>query len=302
MRGNSFSIKITDTLLSEWAVNFGSSPMVTGLPALIKDDMPLLYAWVTPAFVKGAPVDHTWVTTYDSRTTAFKSPQQLQAAGEHYWYCWGKFHSVGVSSTHIGGLILTVQGHAASHCLVPSNVAKARGTIRWYGIDGVCHQVANQILFPSNARVDFANGYRLSSAIFGTFGRRVQDWYWQRVTCQVDHGLIPPRRSPMSLLYSRAMYVFQGASDVPFQLEGVRRQLLTDIDAIGFATRAPNETISRRVRILNSRIMRFVEEVSEIVRDSEISKHLLGVDAKEVINLVDPEFFVFPTSDSRPER
>ena len=39
-----------------------------------------------------------------------------------------------------------------------------------YGVTGVCHQVANRILFPSGLIVNAARGYRLSSAAFGRFG------------------------------------------------------------------------------------------------------------------------------------
>jgi hypothetical protein len=32
-----------------------------------------LYAWATPAFINGSPVDHTWVATYDNRETAYEN-------------------------------------------------------------------------------------------------------------------------------------------------------------------------------------------------------------------------------------
>lgn len=40
-----------------------------------------------------------------------------------------------------------------------------------YGLTGVCHQIANRILWTSQILVDKAAGYRLSSLIYGPYGR-----------------------------------------------------------------------------------------------------------------------------------
>lgn len=253
-----------------------------------------LFAWVTPAFVKGAPVDHTWVTTYDSRVTPYYSLAAAQAAGEHYWFSLGTFHPQGTSSEHLGGMILVVPAQASSYCLVLPDDASSKGCIHWYGIDGVCHQLSNQILYPSGVRVDSARGYRLSSSIFGTFGRQTKEWDIQRMHCQVLLGASQRRRPSMSLLYRRAMYFYRGESRVPFQLEAFRRQLLEDIDSIGFAARGPQETANDRVGALNQRIMKFVKQVSETLDNQNAATHLLGVDSSQEINLIDPELFVFP--------
>ncbi|WON74330.1 hypothetical protein [Nitrosospira sp. Is2] len=53
------------------------------------------YVWVTPAFVSGAPVDHTWVTTYDNQVTPLPDVESVDALGERYWFCWGSFHADG---------------------------------------------------------------------------------------------------------------------------------------------------------------------------------------------------------------
>ena len=62
-----------------------------------------LYAWAVPAFSQGAPVDHTWVTTYDNRQTVYATIQQVSAGNQNYWYCWGSFHPQGgtLSYSHI---------------------------------------------------------------------------------------------------------------------------------------------------------------------------------------------------------
>jgi hypothetical protein len=46
-----------------------------------------LYAWATPAFSSGSPVDHTWVTTYDNRVNAYPAIADVIAANQLYWYC-----------------------------------------------------------------------------------------------------------------------------------------------------------------------------------------------------------------------
>jgi hypothetical protein len=55
----------------------------------------LLYAWAIPAFVSGAPVDHTWVTGYDNNINPYPNLAAVSAASEYYWYCWGSFHPQG---------------------------------------------------------------------------------------------------------------------------------------------------------------------------------------------------------------
>lgn len=260
-----------------------------------------LFAWVTPAFVKGAPVDHTWVTTYDSRATPYYSLATVQAAGEHYWFSLGDFHSQGMSSVRSGGLLLVTPAHASSYCLVLPDDAKFKGTVHWYGIDGVCHQLSNQVLYPSRARVDSARGYRLSSSIFGTYGRRTKEWDIQRMHCQVLLGSNQQRRPSMSLLYRRAMYFYRSEPRIPLQLEEFRRQLLEDIDSIGFSARRPQETANDRVGALNQRIMKFVKQVSETLGSQIAITHLLGIDSSQEINLIDPELFVFPNVVLRPE-
>ena len=112
-----------------------------------------LYAWVVPAFVTGSPVDHTWVTTYDNRVKIYNTDQQVAAAGECYWYCWGSFHSTGGTPDNRTGFLGQQNGDLAlAKCLVTANadsqtVPAARGTIFTYGVDGVCHQLANQVLY-----------------------------------------------------------------------------------------------------------------------------------------------------------
>ena len=264
-----------------------------------------LYAWVTPAFVTGAPVDHTWVTTYDSGLTMYDGLADLIAAGEHYWFCGGDFHKLGESDDFTGGQLLQLPFQAASLCLVPPDDKTSVGTVVDYGIDGVCHQMANQVLFPSGGRVTGARGYKLSSAIFGTFGRRAGEWQKNCGHCQMPspafarapasaRPLQPARFRP--LLSSRARYFFEGGTNttLPLALSRLTDALHQDIDQIGFALPTRHETAPARAGKLNQRINAFLMEVAKTVNNDDFFRSAFDLEPGEEINLIDPELFVFP--------
>lgn len=46
-----------------------------------------------------------------------------------------------------------------------------RANLRCYLVNGVCHQAANRILLPAARTVSGARGYRISRALFGTYGK-----------------------------------------------------------------------------------------------------------------------------------
>lgn len=260
-----------------------------------------LYAWVKPAFVKGSPVDHTWVTTYDSAANPYTSLDDVKAHGEHYWFCKGDFHQLGVSTKYPNGQILSGPFLPGSRCLVKCDDPKAGGTVFTYGLDGVCHQISNQVLFPAGETVKAASGYKLSSAIYGTYGRKNYEWQVARMLCQVSQ--VSPRfgYKPVSLLYSRARYYFPIDSETPLRLELLVRSLHGDIDTIGFALPGPNERTIERVALLNEKISNFIKAVGEVVSDDKMVERLLGVTPHEEVNLIDPELFVFPNPQARPD-
>lgn len=140
-----------------------------------------LYAWAVPALLDESPLDHTWVTCYDNRNTVYQDVSGVVAAGEDCWFCWGDFYPQGGTSRYTDGFFGSATGDLQlSRCLVASNVDcwssfAARGTIFTYGVDGVCHQLANQVLYSTRGgrrplTVAPAGGYWLSSAIYGTYG------------------------------------------------------------------------------------------------------------------------------------
>jgi hypothetical protein len=157
-----------------------------------------LYAWAAPAMgVKVLP-DHTWVTTYDNRKAAYKNVGAVVAAGEHFWYSWGVYRAKGGTPGNPDGALGDAVGSAAvAACLAqPDSDCKstkaARGTIFEYGRDGVCHQLANQVLYATKSgkreplTVANARGYWWLAFRFGTYGLQEAAWVTQRDACSND--------------------------------------------------------------------------------------------------------------------
>ncbi len=121
-----------------------------------------LYAWGNTTTLGVG--DHTWVTT-SSDGTAMPTDGDVE-----YWYCWGVHHSraekLGMSTT----------GAAFARKVAKPNDPNADVGIR-YGIDGLCHQMANRLLrFTVDGdtgmpvKVDRASGYQLSKGMYGEYG------------------------------------------------------------------------------------------------------------------------------------
>jgi hypothetical protein len=154
-----------------------------------------LFAWAVPAFASNSPVDHTWVTTYDNRVSPYANVEQVAAVSEFYWYCWGSFHASGGTPNDPTGFLGQQSGNLAlARCLVEPNadsrtVPAARGTIFTYGVDGVCHQLANQVLYATGAgdaaplTVSKARGYMASVFIYKTYGLQETAWLNQIAKC-----------------------------------------------------------------------------------------------------------------------
>jgi hypothetical protein len=101
-------------------------------------------AYPTKLFANAA--DHTYVKC---------------GTGKRAWGCWGgktggKELRRGTGSTKRANAIAERNERAGITC---------------YLINGVCHQAANRILLPARITVNTARGYRISEALFGTYGR-----------------------------------------------------------------------------------------------------------------------------------
>ncbi len=146
------------------------------------------YSWVVPAYTANSPVDHTWVTTYDNRVNPYPDDAAVVAAKRDYWYCWGDFHPAGKIPGNPTGFLDSQSGQLTiARCLVTSNADSekapgARGTIFNYGMDGVCHQLANQVLYATKSSsrppltVKKARGYGASTFLYGVYGLQAAAW------------------------------------------------------------------------------------------------------------------------------
>ncbi len=154
------------------------------------------FAWAAPAMGYEVLPDHTWVTTYDSTKVKYANIQAVVAAERDFWYCWGNFRTAGGTRDNPSGALGQQLGNLMeAHCLVqpnvPSRLAKpARGTIFNYGHNGVCHQLANQVLQATGSdgsaplTVERARGYYWSVFRFGTYGIPESDWIARRDACK----------------------------------------------------------------------------------------------------------------------
>ena len=260
------------------------------------------FVWVTPAWGRFSTLDHTWVTSYDCRVSPYPTIHDVINANELYWYCNGDFHITGRTPRYNDGLVFKrTLNHEIARCLVGSNNPNESGTIEWYGIDGVCHQVTNQVIYNANIgipdplKAKKVRGYTLSSAIYGKFGRRKDAWYEKTVRCCPE---LIYKYPTFTEFVQRLMTSLKVRSDDErvTQLELMRIELLSDIDDIGYAERSElDETTTHRANQINDRINDFISETSEWFSNSpQEFYNIFGIQLDERMDLVDPNLFEFP--------
>ena len=259
-----------------------------------------LFAWAVPAFISESPVDHTWVTTYDNRVNAYPNVQQVAAAGQFYWYCWGSFHAAGGTPINPTGFLGQQTGDLAlAQCLVQPNANSqnspaARGTIFTYGIDGVCHQLANQVLYATGAggarplTVHNARGYIASIFIYGTYGLQHAAWANRIGACggpALQTALIaggPPVAGPPDDFELRARRV----------LEPNDPKLLADLlalraDVHRFAAQRWPGATSPSAEVLNARNQHLLDQAAALLGPEKFEA-IFGFPPGRKVMLVDP--------------
>lgn len=154
-----------------------------------------LYAWGRPLSQDPIPVesnlDHTWVTNFLEKVdpTHQPDPKPGWKPPKSYWYCWGSPHDVASHALGSASGVLRTANNISPFNVPPVgddgkqyNPSSTSGAIVYYGIDGVCHNVANEVLCATGTataeplRVQQAKGYSLSTFFFGTYGNNSEAW------------------------------------------------------------------------------------------------------------------------------
>jgi len=153
-----------------------------------------LYFWANG--MENVPdFDHTWVTSYPFVNGQYATSKDIPAGGS-YWYCWGCYHPSGdggVDHNPNGAIGQADADLDLARRLVEANVAPPKppigsttdpqdGSITFYAVDGVCHNVANQVLFATGSssvepqRVIEARAYHLSTFFYTNYGLNNSGW------------------------------------------------------------------------------------------------------------------------------
>ncbi|WP_136810005.1 hypothetical protein [Desulfosediminicola flagellatus] len=122
-------------------------------------------------------MDHTYVTDYFP-LSANDSIGDVVSRNQNFWYCHGDFHNDQSRLVPQGKKVFVKGDLSLLNCICKSNNKDGTGTVDVYLLDGVCHQVTNQILYLASPRiiVEGVRGYWLSQLSFGHYGRNQRDF------------------------------------------------------------------------------------------------------------------------------
>lgn len=139
----------------------------------------VLYAWGRK--IKDLEfLDHVFVTDY--------APLNSAPSDAQFWYCWGKHYTDSRAQ-----LLQANADLSLANAIMPANEmaysgepdgkpALNMGAIVYYGLDGTCHQTANQVLAATAtkseepSRVLSCHGYPITTYFYGTYGTNTDDW------------------------------------------------------------------------------------------------------------------------------
>jgi hypothetical protein len=254
-----------------------------------------LFAWVHPLAID-PKLDHTWVTNY-APPPVFGTPGDLPA-GALYWYCWGSYHPAGQGGTgpnQPGGIGQAPGDLAMSSCICTPNDSSAHGSIFVYAIDGVCHQLANQVLYSTGSgsgsgplTVKNARGYGISSWLYGTYGSNTSDWSKLLQSCAgtaQPQGSIDGMPDDLDQQITAALGEdFDGAKRA--QLRELRGNFESETQVLKY--RVSELTADDLSQQLNHRINAYLVQAAEILGPDDYEK-LFGTKAGESVTLIDPE-------------
>ena len=251
----------------------------------------LLYAWVTPAFGNDVFADHTFVTSFDSRDGSFGCIAGVLQSSLLFWYCWGSYHETGGTRDNTSGYIGSMRANIddAVRLVVPNTAdSGSHGTIFVYGRDGVCHQLANQVLYATSCSGDpltvrQARGYLASTFLYGTYGRQHAAWEKKRKLCKGYGRPVGLRgiKMPVDDFEQQARLVLgEDNGELLKKLLGLRAQAKsTAVRSKAFRNNNADE--------MNRENQRVLDEAAKLLgRDRFMI--LFGFPPEKRINLVDP--------------
>ena len=145
----------------------------------------------------------------------------------------------------------------------------ARGTIFTYGVDGVCHQLANQVLYSTGIggvrpmTVRGARGYASSIFVYGTYGLQHVAWLNKIRSCGAPQVLTAaggiPMAGPPDEFEARAREAL-GDSDP----ETLAKLLALRVEAQrSIAIQPPERALSAEA--LNAQNQRMIDEAARIL-------------------------------------
>lgn len=264
----------------------------------------LLYAWASPAWSEVTHLDHTFVNDFNFSQEKYRHVCDAYGNNRNYWYCWGGFYQGAGTPNNPSGLIGSQTGDLKfSRYLVESNASAqdsvaTRGTITLYGLYGVCHQLANQILFSTQLfnkdnepvgtplTVKGVRGYNLSSFVYGTYGLRHNAWR-EKIDNYTDAKPIKPFKK--ALMDRAATDEF---------VEYLKQSLVSEAKLVNKIVEFRKEFIndSRTIEelaqgkltgeVLNKRNQSIFDEVAKLMPKDKF-KEVFGIEPNTKITLVD---------------
>ncbi|MFL6198038.1 MAG: hypothetical protein ACJ76J_02575 [Thermoanaerobaculia bacterium] len=252
--------------------------------------MATLYAWANPLSLwQGA--DHTWITNYPSPFQCPPTPD--------YWYCWGICHPAGPGTT--ARPLGSAQGDISfASCICTPNDPNAHGGIDRYGIEGVCHQLANRVLYATSPygtplTVKGAHKYWLSHLLFGTYGTTLKDWAARKKKCQP--GTIAAMgngdtEDPDSLLFEQMVRSSRGPAaageDPMAAIEALRAELLAEKAPLDAAVQAGTISGDEFANRVNELVSSYLPRIAEILGPNNCAR-IFEASPGETVQVLDPE-------------
>jgi hypothetical protein len=261
--------------------------------------MTQLYAWRRPAFdPRDKYIDHTYVTDYKPYDK-YSTIQDVIKAGTHFWYCWGEFKMKTTDQSLVAecpknGILADL---AKVICICKPNDENAHGTIFTYLIDGVCHQLANQVLYPTNPQITVkgVKGWQLTHFLYTKYGLN-DKWDDLKKKCMDGVRKMPKsKKAAKKIMKRKELHLFvherlgkklpqkkrDFLSEVVEETDKVRRNLYDEMKK-GKIT--PEEFVEGVNKVHDGQLLRIAAKIG---REDYIK--LFGAPPEEPVHLIDPK-------------